>query len=229
MRSSAQLRNGVHVLHSESRFTWPVQSSEPYQRVLLAYPGVERLDTLLSYHWGAAGWATEGGAGLLRTPFGSGGAWELLGDSAIVLADGVAGTLTFVKPMGESFEADTVHLELAGRPISSRDMERARAEGDLPRGAELFDVPEYWSVATGLILGQDGQYWLRQAVEGDQEHWMVVALGTGEKWRVVLPERFRLNDVVDGLLYGVATDELDAPSVGAMVNPVGANPIPEPA
>lgn len=230
VRGSAQLRNGVHVLHSEPGFTWPsVQNSEPFQRVVLAYPGVERLDTLLSYHWGVAGWGTERRAGLLRTPFGNGGAWELLGDTAIVLADGVAGTLTFVRPMGDSFEADTIDLELAARPISSRDLDRARAEDDLPRGAELFDVPEYWSVATRLILGQDGRYWLRQAVEGDQEHWIVVVLGTGEKWRVVLPERFRLNDVQGGLLYGVATDALDVPSVGALMNPITAGLVPDPA
>lgn len=227
---SVPLRNGVHILHSEARFTWPtVERSEPLERIVLAYPGLERLDTLFSFHWGVAGWATGDRAGLLSTPFGTTGAWEPLGDTAIVVADGVSGTLTFVKPTKDSFRADTLDLGLAARPVSSRDLDRARAEDDAPRGAELFDVPEFWSVATSLIVGEDGEFWLRQAVEGDNEHWIVIAPDIGKKWRVVLPERFQLKDVWDGLLYGVARDELDVPTVGAMVNPVGASLIPEPA
>lgn len=45
---------------------------------------------------------------------------------------------------------------------------------------------------------------------------------------VIPPERFRLTSAHGDLLYGVARDELDVLSVGAMVNPVRAGIVPEP-
>ena len=49
------------------------------------------------------------------------------------------------------------------------------------------------------------------------------------RYRLDGRERFRLRDVSGDLLYGVARDELDVPSVGAMGNPVGVTLVPEAA
>ena len=81
-----------------------------------------------------------------------------------------------------------------------------------------IDAPGYWSVATRLIPATD-EVWLRQAVEGDEQVWVVVKAATREKWRVILPARFALTVIYGGRLYGVARDELDVPSVGAIDDP----------
>ena len=202
--------------------------------VVLLAPAGESVDTLLSFHWGAAGWKTDVVGSVASTHFGAAGAWDVLGDTTVVLADGVAGTLVIVRAEPGSVPADTVELGFAGRAVTERDLGdleediREGRSGDLPREMEI-DAPEYWSVATRLIPAGDHVFWLRQGVDDERGHWVVVDIETMQKWVVILPERFRLRDVRGDLLYGVATDELDVPSVGAMVNPVGVNLIPEPA
>lgn len=220
-RSWAMLNNGVLVRQYRPTFVWPPLENQEYlQHVVLAYPGSQELDTIASYHSGSSNWSIpDQEGGLLRTPFGEAGAWDVVGDTAIVVAHGVAATLTFVTPTDDSFRADTFQLGLEAPAVGDRDVAEARADGDVPRRAVLFDVPEYWSVATDLLLGEDGEYWLRQAVDDDREHWMVVIPGVVEMVRAVFPERFSLKAVHGGRLYGVATDELDVPSVGAFVDP----------
>ena len=203
------------------------------EHVVLVSPGGESADTLLSFHWGLAGWTTEVMGSVESTRFGAAGAWGVLGDTAVVLADGVAGTLTIVSPEAGSVPGETVDLGLAGRAVTERDLadvEEDIREGttrDLPREIDI-DPPEYWSVATRLIPAGDHVFWLRQGVDDERGHWVVVDIATMRKRLVILPERFRLTAIHGGLLYGVARDELDVPSVGAMVNPIGANRPPEP-
>lgn len=203
--------------------------------VVLVSPGGEFADTLLSFRQRGAGWKTAVTGAVQTTHFGAGGAWAVLGDTAVVLADGVAGSLAIVSPEAGLVRADTFGLGFAGRPVTERDMDdlqediRERfASRDLPREMEI-DAPEYWSVATRLIPAGDHVFWLRQGVDDERGHWVVVDIETMQKWMVILPDRFRLTSVYGGLLYGVARDELDVPSVGAMANPVAAQPVPEPA
>ena len=199
--------------------------------VVLLDPGSQSVDTLFSYHWGTAAWKTEAVASARGTPFGAAGAWALLGDTAVVFADGVAGTLKIVSPEAGSVRTDTFDLGFAGRPVTDRDLAdleaTIRGDRDLPRRMEI-DAPGHWSVATSLIPDGDQVFWLRQAVESENAEWIVVNLATQEKRRVILPERFQLTAVHGGLLYGVARDELDVPSVGALVNPVRVDLNPEP-
>lgn len=194
--------------------------------VVLLAPGAESADTLLSFNWGSAGWTTNVTGALQSTHFGAAGAWSVLGDTAVVLADGVSGELTIVSPTAASVRADTIDLGLAGRPVTERDLEdleediRERfASRDLPREMEI-DAPGYWSVATRLVSASDQVFWLRQGVDDERGHWIVVDIETMTKRMVILPERFRLTDVWGDLLYGAARDELDVPRVGALVNPV---------
>ena len=92
-------------------------------------PGGESADTLFSFHWGLAGWKTEVMGSATSTHFGAAGAWSVLGDTAVALADGVAGTLTIVKPEIGSVRADTLSLGFAGRPVTERDL--ADLESDI--------------------------------------------------------------------------------------------------
>jgi len=204
------------------------------KHVVLLEPGGTSADTLLSFNWGAAGWTTDVMGALQSTHFGAAGAWSMLGDTAVVIADGVAGTLTIVSPQAGLVRADTFDLGFAGRAVTERDLDdveediREGAGRDLPREMEI-DAPGYWSVATHLVPASDQVFWLRQGVDDERGHWVVVDIDTMRKWLVILPERFQLRDVRGGLLYGVVTDELDVPSVGALVNPVGIDLIPDPA
>lgn len=201
--------------------------------VVLVAPGGEPADTLLSFHWGEAGWTTNVVGAIQSTHFGAAGAWSVLGDSAVVLADGVAGTLTIVSPQAGLVRGETIDLGFAGRAVTESDLDdleeaiRERFDEDLPREMEI-DAPGYWSVATYVIPASDRVFWLRQGVDDERQHWAVVDIGTMRKRLVILPERFRLTAIHGGLLYGVARDELDVPSVGAMVNPVRTDPSPEP-
>ncbi len=200
--------------------------------VVLLAPEGELADTLLSFHWGAAGWTTDVVGAVASTHFGAAGAWDVLGDTAVVLADGVAGRLTIVSPGAASIRADTVDLEFSGRAVTERDLddlEEDIREGrrDLPREMAI-DAPGYWSVAAHVVPAGDRVFWLRQGVDDARGHWVVVDTGTMRKRVVILPERFRLRDVWGDHLYGVAREELDVPSVGAMVNPVTAGLRPEP-
>ncbi len=219
---------GRYIVSFSRNFTYDLR-----HHVVLLNPGVESTDTLLSLHWGMAGWKTEVMGAAKSTHFGAAGAWSVLGDTAVVLADGVVGTLTIVNAESGSIRAETIDLGFAGRPVTDRDLEdleediRAGVSLDIPREMDI-DAPAYWSVATDLIAATDQVFWLRQAAEGEQEQWIIVEIETMLKWRVVLPERFRLKDVRGRLLYGVVRDHLDVPSVGVLVNPVDADPIPGP-
>lgn len=218
--SSALLNSGTTVLEGKTYTVYPyTEQSEPLKHIMLAYPDRTTQDTVFSYHSGVAPWVDGNRAGAMDVPFGAGGAWGLLGDTAIVLADGVAGTISIVKAGSRSFDADTLDLGVVPRPVSSRDIARLRAEKGLSRSARMPDLPDHWSVATRVIVDERGELWLRQAVEGDQQHWLVVTLDTNSKWRVILPERFELKAVHAGYLYGVAKDQLDVESVGALNHP----------
>lgn len=204
-----------------------------HNHVVLVAPGGESADTLLSFHWGDAGWMTNVVGAIQSTHFGAAGAWSVLGDSAVVLADGVAGTLTIVSPETGLVRGETIDLGFAGRPVTESDLDdleediRARFDEDLPREMEI-DAPGYWSVATYVIPASDHVFWLRQGVDDARQHWVIVDVETMGTWAVVLPERFRLTSIHGDLIYGVTRDELDVPSVGAMVSPLSAGIIPKP-
>ena len=227
-------------------FSFSVEDKgDPFQHVVLFHERTAELDTLASYRISGGRWdARDHLGGNVATPFGVSGAWTVLGDSIVLLADGIEGTLTRVSIEGQSVDFDTVDLGIRARPVSRRDLGDLEASlresrSDLPRRIEL-DVPAGWSVATALVAGSNGEFWLRQAVEGGRNEWVVVPLSDPpadisgaqdplELSRVILPERFRLVAVHGGLLYGVVRDELDVPSVGALANPIEAEPVPEPA
>ena len=122
--------------------------------VVLLDPGSQSVDTLFSYHWGTAAWKTEAVASARGTPFGAAGAWALLGDTAVAMADGTAGTLTIVTTEAGSIRTNTFDLGFAGRPVTDRDLAdleaTIRGDRELPRKMEI-DAPSQWSVATSLI------------------------------------------------------------------------------
>lgn len=234
---AAPLRGGLTVGMIPASYRVSFSRAVAYDlnhHVVLLNSTEESADTLLSYHWGAAGWRTNVMGAVESTRFGAAGAWGVLDDTTVVLADGVTGTLSIVRAGPGAARVDSIDLGFAGRQVTERELDaleeviREDASRDLPRQMEI-DAPGHWSVATRLIPDGDQVLWLRQAVEGENPEWVVFNLATRDKWRVILPERFRLTAVHGGLLYGVTRDEMDLPSVGALVNPINVDLIPEPA
>ena len=197
---------------------------DPFSHILLFHPDGARVDTLASYHMNAGRWDALGLLGGGVDPgLGTAGAWLVLGDSMAVLVDGITGTLTRIRIRNGFPVADTIDLGIRARPVSDRDMANIEArlreeKPGLPRRLE-FDLAEGWSVATVLLPGQSGEFWLLQADEGDRQEWVVVKPGSTRKWRVILPEQFVLRAIHDGRLYGVARDEFDVPRVAAFADP----------
>ena len=159
------------------------------------------------------------------TGFGDAGAWTTMGDSAIVVADGITGTISvFTVPDSPRLETDTPQLSvdsvtmgIEGRLVTNAD--RERAEADFRR-----DNPNvrgrHWSVAISLLVSDDGKVWAQRAVHGDErQHWTEVDLYGPLRRQVILPERFSLRAITGGKLYGVARDELGIQRVGLLDRP----------
>ena len=199
-------------------------ASDPFSHVLLFHPDGSRVDTLASYHIDTGRWDAPGRlGGNIEPGLGTSGAWVVMGDSLAVLADGISGTLTRLRIRDGLPVADTFDLGMRARPVSDRDMAdieaRLREEKpDIPRRIE-FEMAKGWSVATGILPGENGEFWLRQAVEGEGQEWVVVRPGSPRKWSVTFPDRFALRAIHDGYLYGVARDELDVASVARIADP----------
>ncbi|MXY31495.1 MAG: 6-bladed beta-propeller [Gammaproteobacteria bacterium] len=231
----AVLRNGVTVYATAVRYTMGSggPGSDPYGHVTVGFTGSNRSDTIASLHGSSVMWQAAGTMSLFRTDFGAAGAWTTMGDSAIVVADGITGTISvFTVPGSPGMEADTpqlsvdsVAMRIEGLPVSNGDRERAEADfrRDNPsvRGRVTFEGwPSHWSVATSLLVSDDGKVWAQRVVDGDErQHWTEVDLQGSLRRHFILPERFSLRAIADGKLYGVARDELDVQRLAILDRP----------
>ncbi|MDE0072477.1 MAG: 6-bladed beta-propeller [Gammaproteobacteria bacterium] len=225
----AVLRNGVTVYATAVRYTMSSSGvgGDPNGHVTVGFSGSSRADTIASLQGGVVMWQSAGEMSLFRAGFGDAGAWTTMGDSAIVVADGITGTISvFTVPDSPGMETDTPRLSvdsvtmgIAGHPVTGADRERAEADfrRDNPnvRGRVTFaGWPSYWSVAVSLLVSDDGKVWARRIVYGDdRQHWTEVDLHGPPRQQVILPERFSLRAIAGGRLYGVARDELDVQRV----------------
>ena len=230
----AFLRNDVTVYVTSVNYTMSSSGigGDPYGHVTVGFAGSSRSDTIASWHGDSVMWTTAGRISLFRTDFGPAGAWTTMGDSAVVVADGITGTISVltvadspgVETETPQFTVDSVTMGIAGRTVSNGDREWAEAEfrRDRPdiRGRVTFEGwPSHWSVAIGLLVSDDGKVWARRAVhEDERQHWTEVDLYGSLRRHVILPERFSLRAIAGGKLYGVATDDLGVQRV-ALLDP----------
>ena len=194
--------------------------SDPHERVLIVHAGAgQRTDTIFSYPFGGARWRQGRSFGGMSVPFGKAGAVDVLGDTALVVADGVAGVVTLLRIADNALVvADTIDIGLRGVPTTAEDVARVRralreSRGTLPRDVAI-DMPDYWSVASRVIARPDGVVWVRRAVDGPRQQWTVASFDSPKVWRVVLPDHFNLLAVHGQYLYGVAKDAYDVERVG---------------
>ena len=228
----AVLRNGVTVYVTSVHYTMSSGGlgGDPYGHVTVGFAGSRRSDTIASWHGASVMWQAAGRMSLFRTGFGDSGAWTTMGDSAVVVADGITGTVSvFTVPDSPRMETDTPRLSvdsvtmgIVGLPVTRADRERAEADfrRDRPnvRGQVTFEGwPSHWSVAGSLLVSDDGKVWARRAVhEDERQHWIEVDLYGPLRRHVILPERFSLRAIEDGKLYGVASDELGVQRVALL-------------
>lgn len=220
----AVLRSGVTVYVTSVHYAMSSSgiSGDPYGHVTVGFAGSSRADTIASRHGGSVMWQTAGRMSLFRTGFGDSGAWTTMGDSAIVMADGITGTISVFKVLHSPgmetdiprFSVDSVTMGIAGLPVTQADRERVEADlrrSRSVRGQVTFEGwPSHWSLATSLLISDDGKVWARRAVhEDERQHWTEVDLHGPLRRHVILPEGFSLRAIAGGRLYGVATDELD--------------------
>ena len=206
--------------------------SEPSNHVVLGFPGSGGSDTIASYHFGNARWRSASEMGIFNPGFGDGGDWVAVGDSVIVVADGATGELIMfiaetgrwdtVADIGAWFAVDTVHMGVSGRPVSRADKRRAETDlrgedPDLPPQIDIDGWPEHWSVATNLLVADDGKVWAERVVYGDdRQHWTEVDLYGPERRQFLLPEGFRLRAIAIGRLYGAASDGFGVQRLGIL-------------
>ena len=219
----AVLRSGVTVYVTSVNYTMSSSgiSGDPYGHVTVGFAGSSRADTIASLQGGSVMWQTARRMSLFRTGFGYSGAWTTMGDSAVVVADGITGTISVFKVLDSPgmetetprLSVDSLTMGIAALPVTRADRERVEADFRRDRnvrGQVTFEGwPSHWSLAISLLVSEDGKVWARRAVHQDErQHWTEVDLHGPLRHHVILPEGFSLRAIADGRLYGVATDEL---------------------
>lgn len=146
----------------------------------------------------------------------------VLGDTMVVIVDGVAGELLFMSlDSGGPTLSSSVPLGSAGGPISTDEEEwilRRTVEtlGSLPpMWDDELKAPANWSAWTAVVDGGDGSVWVREggrehAFDGGREVWHHLDLPSGRTTgRVTLDADVRLLAVRDDLALTVRVDDLD--------------------
>jgi hypothetical protein len=178
--------------------------SDPFNHLLLFGPSAT--DTVASFRAPIAVWSHEGGARLVRTQSGEGGAWRTIGDTLLVVVDGHDGVVEW--RCAPTFTPCGSHsLQMAPRPFD-RQAERLMldeleaAVGRRVRLANIRDVPEWVSVAVAIAVDEDGTAWIQNDGGPAGGHvFSVVSREGGLQDRIRFSSPFRVLQVTrDGVL-----------------------------
>jgi hypothetical protein len=143
---------------------------------------------------------------------------SVIGDSVVVVADGMTGEIRWIRLDRDS--ARVVRREILPfprRPVTSTDLAdavrlmqtsgRGVATGDAPTGGlhRMFrpiDPPPVWSVARKLLASADGYIWIHAADAPNGDRVWVLYPPEGAPIRFALPRRFVGRDVLGRRIYG---------------------------
>lgn len=217
-----EMTGGIELLVATPRFVRGAGGHAPYEIIMLRR--VDQLDTLQTSRSSGAMWGNADRVapwGLAETPFGAGGAWAVVDDSTVVLADGYAGSVRWMRVRrGEIATVREETLEAESQAVSVDDLrtfEQAFRDGrerPLPRRIDI-DAPPRWSVASQVyVAGEDVWVRTRTGHEG-REEWLVLA-GDGTQRPETLPAGFELRLVTETHLIGRVESEAGAPMVVAL-------------
>jgi hypothetical protein len=209
------------------------QSKRTYRYVIAQRANPKRADTLVRIPTDE-GWVLERGRGrAVRTPFGEGGAWALLGDSVLAHVDGYSGIVQWIRFSESGFEvsrADSMRRQVL--PVTDADLSAvaaananaqqirssSNARGVAPQPAAsgnssvLVNAPKYWSMATTAVFGLDGSLWVgapsshATAQQLGTNLWTIFPADGSQPLSAALPLRFRLVTVRGNKAYGTMVD-----------------------
>ena len=180
-----------------------------------------RLDTLFQYRSGSAAFHPRDApvpAGIASTHLGDGGAYAVLGDSVVAVADGYAGTVRWYRVLPNGLaafrERQLPSRSRAATAADLRSIERRLRSG--PSGSSLprrlvFNAPPRSSIASEALFADDGSLWVRNTPESEAGHvWTVFDSAGNISIRLRMPPGFDLKDVQGRNLFGFARTSNDA-------------------
>lgn len=182
-------------------------------RVLLEYRLVTTIfyDRIREVPWGLAHGQV----------FGDTGQWDVVGDSVVVVADGMSGVIEWYRVANNGYElVNRIETGFVGQPVPETDRQRLIAlESEVKK--DFISADTDWLFPTlapgirNMIVDSRGFVWLKRlsfSVDGPQT-WRVIER-QGDRWAdVTLPAGVQVRDISDDRVFGVATDRLDIPII----------------
>jgi hypothetical protein len=223
MAEVAPLRHGwnVGVIAAEVKVEGGgATRQEGMHKVLYAFSST-RMDTLFQYRSSGAAFHPRDAllpAGIASTHLGNGGAYAVLDDSIVTVADGYTGSVRWFRVTPTGLVAyQTRQLPSRSLPTTDADIRRIerrlRSEGNgssLPRRL-VFNAPPRSSIASEALFADDGSLWVRNTPESETGHvWTVFDRGGNISIRLQMPRGFDLEFVQGQNLYGFARTSNDA-------------------
>ena len=185
-------------------------------------------DNIWAFGSGMTVWVVErpsaswGGVPGFTEPTGS---WDVLGDSLLVIVDGLTGQFTWYTNAASGVKAVRhVDLGLAPRPIQGT--ERSRFVSDArsrlsqlnPRFARSarFGIPSHWSGISKVLLNVNGDTWFHFGSRRQTElrtTWFVLGREGAPLRSIEVPEGIEIKQVRGDLILAVGRTAFDSPVV----------------
>ena len=161
--------------------------------------------------------------GVVQSGFGAGGAWAVLGDSVVAVADGHGGDVRwYTARSGRLQLTQTSTLGPTSVPVSGADIEglerhfreeREATKAPAPALVE-FEAPPRGSVAVKALFDDTGRPWVSHGPSpGGGSLWTVFTASGATAFGVQLPAGFDLMSVRGDRLYGAASSELESAAI----------------
>lgn len=234
--TSRSLRHGHRISETAPTFH-PFQSrfDSPFYRLVVSGVGV-RPDTVAEIRSRQALWFDADDMlpfANTATPFGQGGGWAFLGDSALVVADGYSGEVVW-------YRATTTGLQVLRRAhapvnvLAVTESDLARFEQSLhqelrnelgaraPRAISVR-APSHWSGITRIVADETGPaVYLESAAGRTASRWRVLR-NDGTIGPVTFPPQFELLSARGDTFYGIVRDGLGVVKVNVLQARSGMN------
>ena len=219
------LRGGSWIGATGPRYTWNLATGrvDVPGHIMLLRDRDRVVTELLEYESLAPLWYDRD-EGLPWGPargFGGAAHWVVVGDSIVVVGDGLSGQLRYYAATADSVRlVDVVETGLAGQPVSRVDRERLisrerRRLQAIPGNAEWL-MPPLKPGITKILVDSEGFAWVRGTLDTSEWRfptWTVFGpLGQGST-PVALPVDLDVRAIAGSRIYGFSIGPLDVPII----------------
>ena len=153
--------------------------------------------------------------------FGDTGQWDVIGDSVVVVADGMSGLVEWYRVANHGYELlNRIETGLVGQAVPETDRQRLIAlESEVKK--KYISADTEWLFPTlapgirNMVVDSRGFVWIKRlslSVGGPQT-WRVTAPGGERSGDVALPAGVEVRDISNDRIFGVTTDGLDVPVI----------------